>query len=268
MTSTPLISISDLIGESWKFFIKHWWKIFQRLILFVPVGIPYVLGVVLLATKISFLPDVIRIALGILLILAFIIGLILVTLSIVRYILAEELPNGLATKARLWPLVLPALLLSIILSLCITGSFVLLIIPGIWFSVAAGFAYFLFLDQNLRGFKSISGSIDLVRGRWWPTFGRLLLIKLLFTAIFLGISMMLIPISLLIFGLIGGTGLAFFGLASASSGVGLALMILGGLASLLIVIVLLLLMVGLNLAHASLSLIVSVKLYKSLKESR
>lgn len=54
----------------------------------------------------------------------------------------------------------------------------LFIIPGIVYSVFYSFAIFVFFFEGQRGMAAIRRSRDLVKGYFWPVFGRLLLIGL------------------------------------------------------------------------------------------
>jgi len=55
----------------------------------------------------------------------------------------------------------------------------LLIIPGIIFAVFYSFAVFIFFFEGKEGLDAISASKKLVKGYWWPVFGRYLLIGLI-----------------------------------------------------------------------------------------
>lgn len=60
----------------------------------------------------------------------------------------------------------------------ITG-FLLFIVPGIFFSVSLMFALYPLFDENIRGMDAIQTSHHYVKGRWWNTLGKLLLIWLI-----------------------------------------------------------------------------------------
>jgi hypothetical protein len=51
---------------------------------------------------------------------------------------------------------------------------VLFIAPGIWLYVAWAFALPVLLVEGLRGRQALGRSFELVRGRWWKTFGTLI----------------------------------------------------------------------------------------------
>ena len=56
-------------------------------------------------------------------------------------------------------------------------------IPGIWLAVAYSLAIPALLIEDSRGWKALVRSFRLVRGRWWPTFGVLILGYLLITIV-------------------------------------------------------------------------------------
>ncbi len=62
------------------------------------------------------------------------------------------------------------LLLMLLYGLGLLLGFMLLILPGIWLSVAWAFALPALLVEGLRGRKALGRSFGLVKGRWWRTF--------------------------------------------------------------------------------------------------
>ncbi|MGI8795713.1 MAG: hypothetical protein ACR2IR_03860 [Acidimicrobiia bacterium] len=56
-------------------------------------------------------------------------------------------------------------------------------IPGVWLAVAYSLAVPALLIEDARGWQALTRSFRLVRGRWWPTFGVLLLGYLLITIV-------------------------------------------------------------------------------------
>jgi magnesium-transporting ATPase (P-type) len=64
------------------------------------------------------------------------------------------------------------------------GLYLLLIIPGIIFSVYWIFSSFIFIKEKKGIIESLRGSYKMVKGNWWRTFGY----SLLFFLIILGIS--------------------------------------------------------------------------------
>jgi hypothetical protein len=70
--------------------------------------------------------------------------------------------------------------LGILETVLIAIGFVLLFIPGIWLLVACSVAVPALMLEGVGGFKAMKRSIDLVDTRWWATFGRLLVMFLLY----------------------------------------------------------------------------------------
>jgi hypothetical protein len=67
---------------------------------------------------------------------------------------------------------------------CLTGigllaAFLALVFPGIYLAVAWSLAFCALMAENLKGSAALGRSYRLVRGRWWPTFGTLLLAYIL-----------------------------------------------------------------------------------------
>jgi hypothetical protein len=75
---------------------------------------------------------------------------------------------------------LPSLLwLALLTGLGLLVAFVALVIPGIYLSVAWSLAFAALMAEDLKGTAALGRSYRLVRGRWWPTFGTLLLAYIL-----------------------------------------------------------------------------------------
>jgi hypothetical protein len=71
---------------------------------------------------------------------------------------------------------LPALLLVVLLwGVAVLVGTVLFIAPGVWLFVAWGFGLPALLVEGKRGTKALGRSFGLVTGRWWRTFGVLVL---------------------------------------------------------------------------------------------
>ncbi len=76
---------------------------------------------------------------------------------------------------KMWGFVL----LGIVLFLIILGGTILLIIPGIIFSIWFSFSKFIYLYDGLGIKESLQRSRELIKGRFWPVTGRLFVIGLL-----------------------------------------------------------------------------------------
>ena len=65
------------------------------------------------------------------------------------------------------------LLLTLLYILGVVVGTVLFILPGIWLYIAWAFALPVLLVEGARGRKALGRSFELVKGRWWRTFGTL-----------------------------------------------------------------------------------------------
>ena len=84
---------------------------------------------------------------------------------------------------NIWPMVksniLKILIFSIGYALVTTFATILLIIPGIYVSVALMIVFVVGLNENLSFFNAMSRSFYLVKNKWWFTFGLLLVLSLI-----------------------------------------------------------------------------------------
>ena len=78
--------------------------------------------------------------------------------------------------ARSWEKFLPFAWVSFLVGFVVSGGFLLLIIPGIIFSIWFFFAHFVIFDDDTRGMSALLKSRAYVSGRWFDVFLRLMLI--------------------------------------------------------------------------------------------
>jgi Membrane domain of glycerophosphoryl diester phosphodiesterase len=86
---------------------------------------------------------------------------------------------------RFWSL----LWISLITAVTVVLGSCLCYVPGIWLGVSFALAVPAMLLESERGFKAIGRSFNLVKGRWWGTFGTLITAYLLITVIVYGLSL-------------------------------------------------------------------------------
>jgi len=70
--------------------------------------------------------------------------------------------------------------LGIVLAILLTILYLLLVIPGIIFTVYWAFAAFILIKENVNIGESMKRSKALVRGKWWRVFGYLLLVYIIY----------------------------------------------------------------------------------------
>ena len=107
--------------------------------------------------------------------------------------LAEALHAGVA----MLPTMLLATLLYLLLACALT---VLLILPGIWMLVAGMFCITAIALEGCDATASIARSRALVKGRWWPTLGLLLLACVVAMLGYLLLTTVIAPLSNALFG--------------------------------------------------------------------
>jgi hypothetical protein len=81
---------------------------------------------------------------------------------------------------------------AIIYGLLVSLAFIAFIVPGIWLAVTWSVAIPALMFEGTGGVEALRRSFHLVRGRWWPTFGALL------------VSVIILFLVLLVVGLIFG----------------------------------------------------------------
>lgn len=176
--SKPLPSVGSLLSDTWKLFTSTWNTSVKTSILFLYVGLAYFAGGLL----VNFAPAFTLVNLAIS-IAAFIIT---IWLSLRVAILMLDLEAGKSghpaaeEMKKAWDLFLPALWVGFLASIVVLGASLLLLLPGIYFGVALYFGNIILIDRGTRGTQALAASRELVKGRWWATFGRLLAGGLLF----------------------------------------------------------------------------------------
>jgi hypothetical protein len=86
--------------------------------------------------------------------------------------------------------------ISILVALGAFGGAILCILPGVWLFISWAIALPVLLTENARGTKALRRSFRLVKGRWWATFGALVLAYILSAVVGGGISALLSAASL------------------------------------------------------------------------
>jgi len=170
--ATPLVSIRHLITDSWDAYLKHWNHLMEVslwLLLF---------PLIHLALAFAFgwaPPSMTNTVLSVVQLLDRLFA-VWIMIRLMRITLARDpkeegliIHNLRASWAEYWPY----FLISLLGSLAIFGGAALLFFPGVWLAVSFVFAQFFFLDDGVRGVNALAASAELVKGRWWPTFGRI-----------------------------------------------------------------------------------------------
>jgi hypothetical protein len=73
----------------------------------------------------------------------------------------------------------PVIALAFLYFLGLIPAFLLLLIPGIWLSIAWTVSFPALLAEGVSPVEALKRSFRLVQGRWWPTLGTVLLMNIL-----------------------------------------------------------------------------------------
>ena len=74
---------------------------------------------------------------------------------------------------------IPVIALAFLYFLGLIPAFIALIIPGIWLSIAWTVSFPALLSEGIGPVAALGRSFRLVQGRWWPTFGAVLVMNLI-----------------------------------------------------------------------------------------
>ncbi|MBI3333917.1 hypothetical protein HYZ97_00305 [Candidatus Pacearchaeota archaeon] len=97
----------------------------------------------------------------------------------------------------------------IVTGIFLTLLYLLLIIPGIIFTVFWSAAAYIFFTEQTSIFASLSTSFQLVRGRWWRTFGCIIVFFLILGGISLAGSLLMLPTGIpILLANLQGTGIS------------------------------------------------------------
>ncbi|MFA5109707.1 MAG: hypothetical protein WC458_04170 [Patescibacteria group bacterium] len=182
---SKLMPVLDILEES----VKVWWKNLKKIVgvylwglLFALVSLVVsLLGAVLIAwlgdgaALILKIGASVIVAAGVVASIYFSIRAYMsVFLLVKKDYQGKELDIFKETKKLFWPYFGLTLLTTIFILLWS----LLLIIPGIIYSIFYSLACYAFFFEEKRGMAAIRRSIQLVKGYWWPVFGRFLVICL------------------------------------------------------------------------------------------
>lgn len=183
-----LLPITELTHKSWQLYVSHLKQFLLYIILFFLTGPLYFVftmtvvsvNALLLSRDLSWaiiLP--IDALLGLALFVATLLIYFLIFISFSQ--LVKSLLNGTQAPAFLPSLrsnrqiALSASLVSVLVSLIILGGSLLFLIPGLIFTVWYSFAVNEVIFDEKTGAAALRASKNLVVGRWWTIFGRIII---------------------------------------------------------------------------------------------
>ncbi len=160
--------MGDIISKSWEMFTKNFQKILIiTLIIYIP------LNIILELTPADDSFEGIMMYMRAMQLLEGIFG-ILATIAI-AFLVKASLDNKEITWQESFKLAvnkwLKALGTNLIAGILLVGLFILLIVPGVIFSIYWIFILYVVLFTDKWGFEAMKESKQLVQNRWWKTFG-------------------------------------------------------------------------------------------------
>lgn len=198
-----LIKVGALMRESWVFY-KNNFNLFLKIVawLFVPAVIlsllPYLILNPVIFFAINFFLSLISWVFSVFISIALILAM--------NAIFKKEPINlqsiyNLSYSKTFW-----GVIIIILISLAVFAGTLLLIIPGIIFSVWFSFGLYVFVIENKKGAEALSASRQLVKGRFWPVLWRWIAPNVIYGIAL--IIIILIPIYLIDF-VVGQPGASF-----------------------------------------------------------
>ena len=186
-----LLPIIDLFKKSFDLYIKKVWTL-ARIVLFGFLGLLILLPFGLVAFIISYAPfsagnfsinliliDILLALIGVFFTIFFGLWTQVATFCAVK----ENEINFKKALALAWPKMGSFFWISLLTALAIFAGFILLVIPGIIFAVWFCFSIFVFVAEDLRGTAALKKSKQLVRGYFWPVFGRMIVLGIVVSLI-------------------------------------------------------------------------------------
>lgn len=164
--------LGSLLDETWRFFTSTWNTTIKTSIIFLYAGIAIFLVALLTRYSSMLLP-----LNGVTYLVSLVVILwatIRLTLMVLRLDEKKKPDSPEKESKAAWSLLLPFFWINILVGLIVFGGTILLILPGIYLAVSLSMADIILLDRDTRGSKALSESRELIRGRWWATFGRFL----------------------------------------------------------------------------------------------
>lgn len=113
---------------------------------------------------------------GILITLLTIYGGLVITYFVIKQKEIKSLNEVMKKTLRIYPKIL---LLFLLITLITIPLYLLLIIPGIIFSIYVIFSQHIIIDKNKNIIQSMKQSYKIIKSKWWKTFGKLLFLVLI-----------------------------------------------------------------------------------------
>lgn len=195
VSASTLRPSMDLIKESWSRFAKRWkfFLMYMVLSMVVPGAIVLIgvflgsiigVGGAVLGGEQAGMGLLIGAGLALLALAVVVIYIsILFSVGMMLAIMDENLNNVRGALKQAKPKAFDILIIGLISAVLIALASLLLVLPGIYFGVCYTFASWVYLTEGKTGMDALRRSKELVSGRWWAVFGRLVVMLLVVWAV-------------------------------------------------------------------------------------
>lgn len=194
-----IIKSLDLIKESWTDYKKSVLKFIEVFVyglvgvipLFAILLLALIYGTTGLAQSAAWYTNLI---LGIIAFILFLVSIYFAIVYSIRTMVASILllKNNFSSAKESFkeakPYIVKYLAVSLLVVVLTIAWFYAFVIPALIFAVYYGFAQYVLVAEDKRPFSAVERSYDLVRGYWWPVFGRLVLLVIIGMVIYALIS--------------------------------------------------------------------------------
>jgi hypothetical protein len=165
-----LISISELFESSISFYKRHW-KVLAS------IQLPP--AILALLSFFFFTPELSK-TVWIVVTFSILNGLLTAFswLASMWLVLRDEKATMKEAYQKSLPYLIPAFVIGLLATLAVLCGIVLLIIPGIYLSIAFSLGHYVLFSEGLKGTSALKASKYYIKGYWWAVFGRYILLGL------------------------------------------------------------------------------------------
>lgn len=179
-----LLSPGQIITRSFDIYKTNWQRVLPYLGIFAVPSIITVILKMIYTNTTHTLSVSLAFGLGVVLLALLSIGCTMMIVRISAALISQSHPGNPKDEFQAGlKLIWPALISSVLVGLTVFGGILLLIIPGIIFAIWFCFVPYIVAIEEKHGIEAMHLSHQLVRGRWWAVFARLVFPAFIFAFI-------------------------------------------------------------------------------------
>ncbi len=200
----PLLPVRRFIGLSWQRYTQHLGRFLEvSLWMLVPNLLQVALLFALTSSRVTLELRTVWIFTQIFIGVLSLVVSTWVSVRLIKLTLAHDPKEEgyIATHPHVgWNLFFPLLAVNLLCIFAVLAGGIAFVLPGIWLAISLSLAPYVLVAENKRGLEALYGSHALIRGRWWPVVGRMLIAGISFLALSFLILMILSLLLDLVFG--------------------------------------------------------------------